>query len=430
MLTVKSVDGGSIAEEIGIQAGDQILSFDGKEALDILDYSYYEGAGEFTMSVKRGDMVTDYEIVKDEWDEIGIEFTDDCYLSPKACRNKCIFCFVDQLPRGMRKTLYIKDDDYRLSFATGNYVTLTNIGEKEISRILDRRFSPLYISVHATDDKLRRYMLGNPNAPDIMPVLKRFAEGGIVMHAQVVMCGGINDGEVLLKTIKDLAELYPQVKSLAVVPVGLTGHRSGLCGLDPVDADCAERAIRLCDEFNDGFKAKNGENFVFCSDEMYVKAGIEVPDEEYYGDFEQIENGVGLLTELKRDCSEAMEGTSRARKGTFVLMTGVSAYDYLSREVEKIKKSYPDLDATVIAVENEFFGKSVTVTGLLTGGDLLKAIKKTPKNATVILPRVMLKEFENVFLDGMTVDELRKASKRNIEIVETGGIPLVEALTR
>lgn len=430
MLTVKSVDKGSIAEEIGLRAGDVIVAFDGKEALDILDYSYYDNADRFVMTVKRGETVEDYEIEKDEWEELGVDFTDNCYLTPKACLNKCVFCFVDQLPKGLRRTLYVKDDDYRLSFATGNYVTLTNIGEKEISRITDRKFSPLYISVHATDEAVRKYLLGRPQAPDLMPVLKRFAAAGIVMHTQVVMCPGINDGEVLMKTVRELADLYPQVKSLAVVPVGLTGHRNGLAEVKPVDEETARRTIESCDAFNKTFREKRGENFVFCSDEMYVKADIEVPDEEYYGDFEQIENGVGLLTELKRDCGEALEGSSRARKGTFAILTGVSAFDYISREVGKIKSLYPDLDATVIAVKNEFFGESVTVTGLLTGGDLLKTIKKLPRNATVLLPRVMLREFENVFLDGMTVDELRKAGKRNIEIVETGGIPLVEALTR
>lgn len=431
MLTIKSIDKGSIAEELGLKPGDAITAFNGEEALDILDYSYYDASDKFVMTVKRGGVTEDYEIEKDDWEEIGINFTENCYLNtPKSCLNKCVFCFVDQLPKGLRKTLYIKDDDYRLSFVTGNYVTLTNVGEKEINRVIEKKFSPLYISVHATDDRIRRYLLGKPDAAELMPILRRFATAGIVMHTQVVMCPEINDGEVLMKTVRDLAELYPQVKSLAVVPVGLTGHRNGLSCVEPVDEECAARTIRDCDWFNEEFRKTHGENFVFCSDEMYVKSGIEVPEEEYYGDFEQIENGVGLLTEFKRDCKEGLEGASRARKGTFVLLTGVSAFDYVNREVGRIKNLYPDLDVTVTAVENEFFGKTVTVTGLLTGGDLLKAIKKTPKNATVILPRVMLKEFENVFLDGMTVDELRKAGKRNIEIVDTGGIPLVEALTR
>jgi len=429
MLIIKNLDPDGIGAEIGLLKGDKIVAFDGKKVEDILDYSYYDSLERFVMSVERDGKIEDYEIIKDEWEMLGLDFEDECYLSPRWCRNKCVFCFVDQLPEGMRKTLYVKDDDYRLSFATGNYVTLTNVSDSEIERIIEKRFSPIYISVHATDEALRRYLLGNKNASDIMPMLKRLADGGIVMHTQVVMCKGLNDGKHLEKTVKDLAALYPQVKSLAVVPVGLTEHRGGLSDVQPIDGQCAAETIDFTEGFNREFYKKHGENFVYCSDEMYVIAERTVPDDEYYGNYEQIENGVGLIREFTRDVKSALKLALSAKKEKFAVITGISAYEYLFEAVENVKRTFPKADITVYPVRNTFFGESVTVAGLLTGVDLLRAINTLEEGVTVLLPRVMLKEFEEVFLDGMTVDELREKTGRNIVIVEAGGFPFVEAVT-
>ena len=293
MLKIKSVSKGTIGEEIGLKSGDVIVNFNKKGDADILDYLFFDASEEFTLTVQSDEGITDIDIEKYPEESLGLVFYDDsAQLKPKKCDNRCMFCFVDQLPKGMRNTLLIKDDDYRLSFVTGNYVTLTNITDYDIERIISRKLSPLYISVHATDDDVRRRLLGSKKAGGILNIIERLSGGGIVMHCQVVLCPQINDGEVLKKTVADLYKFYPAVKSLAVVPVGLTAFREGLPQILPLSKHDAQKAIEICGGYTD---------FAYCSDEMYIKAGIKLPPYEYYGEFEQIENGVGLIKKFERE---------------------------------------------------------------------------------------------------------------------------------
>lgn len=421
MLKILFVDENSVGAEIGLEKGDSILAFDGEEAVDVLDYEYYEGQETFSITVltKDGEKV-DVDIEKDNDETLGLTFDESAYLKSRACRNKCIFCFVDQLPKGMRKSLYFKDDDWRMSFAAGNYVTFTNLTEKEIQRILSKKFSPLYVSVHASDDNVRRAMLQNKTAQDIMPLLKRFADAGITMHTQIVLCPGVNDGEVLQKTMDDLYALYPYVNTLAVVPVGLTKFRDGLTQVKPLDEEDAKKVLEMTDRFAQKCKKENGCRFVYCSDEFYLKAKKDFPTYGEYGSFSQIEDGVGLITKFKKEFDDAVKNFSAAKEGSFTLVTGVSAYPFIKSLVDELKEKF-GVKCQVIRVENEFFGKSVTVSGLLTARDILAALSKTEVGDTVLLPRVLLREIKNVFLDDVTLDEFKKAVGRKVETVENDG---------
>lgn len=421
MLKILFVDENSVGAEIGLEKGDSILAFDGEEAVDVLDYEYYEGQEAFSITVltKDGEKV-DVDIEKDIDETLGLTFDESAYLKSRACRNKCIFCFVDQLPKGMRKSLYFKDDDWRMSFAAGNYVTFTNLTEKEIQRILSKKFSPLYVSVHASDDNVRRAMLQNKTAQDIMPLLKRFADAGITMHTQIVLCPGVNDGEVLQKTMDDLYALYPYVNTLAVVPVGLTKFRDGLTQVKPLDEEDAKKVLEMTDRFAQKCKEENGCRFVYCSDEFYLKAKKDFPTYGEYGSFSQIEDGVGLITKFKKEFDDAVKNFSAAKEGSFTLVTGVSAYPFIKNLADELKEKF-GVKCQVIRVENEFFGKSVTVSGLLTARDILAALSKTEVGDTVLLPRVLLREIKDVFLDDVTLDEFKKAVGRKVETVENDG---------
>lgn len=421
MLKILFVDENSVGAEIGLEKGDSILAFDGEEAVDVLDYEYYEGQETFSITVltKDGEKV-DVDIEKDNDETLGLTFDESAYLKSRACRNKCIFCFVDQLPKGMRKSLYFKDDDWRMSFAAGNYVTFTNLTEKEIQRILSKKFSPLYVSVHASDDNVRRAMLQNKTAQDIMPLLKRFADAGITMHTQIVLCPGVNDGEVLQKTMDDLYALYPYVNTLAVVPVGLTKFRDGLTQVKPLDEEDAKKVLEMTDRFAQKCKEENGCRFVYCSDEFYLKAKKDFPTYGEYGSFSQIEDGVGLITKFKKEFDDAVKNFTSAKEGSFTLVTGVSAYPFIKSLVDELKEKF-GVKCQVIRVENEFFGKSVTVSGLLTARDILAALSKTEVGDTVLLPRVLLREIKDVFLDDVTLDEFKKAVGRKVETVENDG---------
>ena len=421
MLKILFVDENSVGAEIGLEKGDSILAFDGEEAVDVLDYEYYEGQEAFSITVltKDGEKV-DVDIEKDIDETLGLTFDESAYLKSRACRNKCIFCFVDQLPKGMRKSLYFKDDDWRMSFAAGNYVTFTNLTEKEIQRILSKKFSPLYVSVHASDDNVRRAMLQNKTAQDIIPLLKRFADAGITMHTQIVLCPGVNDGEVLQKTMDDLYALYPYVNTLAVVPVGLTKFRDGLTQVKPLDEEDAKKVLEMTDRFAQKCKEENGCRFVYCSDEFYLKAKKDFPTYGEYGSFSQIEDGVGLITKFKKEFDDAVKNFSAAKEGSFTLVTGVSAYPFIKNLADELKEKF-GVKCQVIRVENEFFGKSVTVSGLLTARDILAALSKTEVGDTVLLPRVLLREIKDVFLDDVTLDEFKKAVGRKVETVENDG---------
>ncbi len=421
MLLVSSTDKNSMARKLGIKKGDRIVSFNGEIAEDMLDVAYYDCEESFVLSVDRDGSIIDFEVQKSADDVMGYNFTDDSYIEPRHCANKCIFCFVDQLPAGMRDTLYIKDDDWRLSFVSGNYVTLTNLSQHDIDRIVKRKYSPLFVSVHATDDNVRRYLLGNKTAPSILPLLRRFADAGITMETQVVMCPGVNDGEVLRKTLADLYSLYPAVSTVAVVPVGVTSHRKGLSAVNAVTSEIAMATISCVEQFDKICFEQNGEHFAYCSDEMYIYANKQFPPYDFYGNFAQIENGVGLVADFKYKFQTALLQAKRARKCSFTVVSGVSAGEVVTESINQLKQRFPTAKVNVLTVENKFFGSSVSVSGLLVGKDIIDALNTSECiGDVIILPRVMLRERENVFLDGTTLGDFKKAIKKKVIITCDG----------
>jgi len=421
MLKILHVDQYSVGAEIGLEPGDAITHFNGEPVADILDYEYFEGQENFSVTIltKTGERV-DVDIEKDVDETLGLVFEDKCYLTPRACRNKCIFCFVDQLPKGMRKSLYFKDDDWRMSFAAGSYVTFTNLSEQEINRICTKKFSPLYVSVHATDDTVRRNMLQNNTAANILPLMKKFGENGIMMHTQIVLCPDVNDGDILQKSLEDLFSLYPFVQTVSIVPVGLTKYRNGLTNLRLVDKQQAIEVLKQVEAFAKKCFDKVGSSFAFCSDEFYVTAEKQLPDFEYYEDFAQIENGVGMLAKFKREFDEGMDAFSRAKQKTFTIATGDSAFDFINGLTNELKQKF-DVKCNVVVIKNKFFGESVTVSGLLTAQDILDTLQKCDIGDILLLPRSLLRETEDVFLDGMTLDEFVKKVGKQVEIVENDG---------
>jgi putative radical SAM enzyme (TIGR03279 family) len=419
MLKIKNVIKGGIGDEIGLKRGDKITSFNGGGA-DILDYIYFDAAEKFTITVENEYGTTNYEIEKNEEELLGLEFDSSAEIKPKCCRNKCIFCFVDQLPQNMRRTLYIKDDDYRLSFITGNYVTLTNVSENDLKRICERKFSPLYISVHATDPEVRGKMLGNKNAAHIISLIKRLSDAGIEMHCQIVLCPSVNDGAVLENTLKELYAFYPRVKSVAVVPVGLTRYRDKLVPVKPLSRQDAVNALSICDRY---------PQFAYGSDELYLRAGKELPPYGYYGEFEQIENGVGLVRKFEKEFYDALsDGTVLPRKRDVIVVTGKSSYEFIKRLTGDFSKKYNISFISVRCIENRFFGESVTVSGLITGGDIESSLKDCAAGKEIILPRNMLKEKDNVFLDGMEVIELEKRLNADLYVCDPCGYSFFDAL--
>lgn len=415
MAKIIGVDKSSISYQLGIKSGDILLSFDGNPVKDILDYHYYDGMEEFVMTVSRGEQITDYEIEKDYDESLGLELDESMELTPLRCKNKCKFCFVDQLPKGMRESLYVKDDDYRLSFVSGNYITLTNVFKEELDRIVRLHLSPLYVSVHTTDNNIKNQLVTNPEGSKTFEKLKFLTDNGIQVNTQIVMCPNENDGEVLLHTLEDLQRLRPMLKSVAVVPVGLTKHREGLYPLMPVDKEKARQTITLIDSINKKYGV-----FVYPSDEFYIKAELSLPNYEDYGDFEQIENGVGLVRmfEYEVECAlcEVKKNKSKAKVS---LITGESFGDFLKEYCGRIESKLKGLQTQVIKIKNEFFGESVTVAGLITARDIIKQCKgKLYKN--VIIPSTMLKEFTTTFLDGMSVKEVEKELGVKLHICRNG----------
>lgn len=415
MAKIIGVDKSSISYQLGIKSGDILLSFDGNPVKDILDYHYYDGMEEFVMTVSHGEQITDYEIEKDYDESLGLELDESMELTPLRCKNKCKFCFVDQLPKGMRESLYVKDDDYRLSFVSGNYITLTNVFKEELDRIVRLHLSPLYVSVHTTDNNIKNQLVTNPEGSKTFEKLKILTDNGIQVNTQIVMCPNENDGEVLLRTLEDLQRLRPMLKSVAVVPVGLTKHREGLYPLMPVDKEKARQTITLIDSINKKYGV-----FVYPSDEFYIKAELSLPNYEDYGDFEQIENGVGLVRmfEYEVECAlcEVKKNKSKAKVS---LITGESFGDFLKEYCGRIESKLKGLQTQVIKIKNEFFGESVTVAGLITARDIIKQCKgKLYKN--VIIPSTMLKEFTTTFLDGMSVKEVEKELGVKLHICRNG----------
>ncbi|AAM24822.1 putative radical SAM enzyme (TIGR03279 family) [Caldanaerobacter subterraneus subsp. tengcongensis MB4] len=431
-INIKDVIKGSIAEELGIQKGDKLISLNGREVIDIIDYRY-EMANEFVqVEIEKisGERYV-FEIEKDYNEDIGLVFEEEIIDRPKRCRNKCIFCFIDQLPKGVRKSLLFKDDDYRLSFLQGNFITLTNMNEEEIDRIIKYRLSPIYVSIHTTDGDLRVRMMRNPNARNIMENLKKLVNNGIEVHGQIVLCPEINDGAELDKTIKDLSDLYSGVKSVAVVPVGLTDHRHNLYPLRPFTIDEAREVVEQVSSWQEKLKARLGTSFVFLSDEFYVIGDLPIPDYDHYEDFPQIENGVGLMALFKHQFEEAFQRRKRLVRRSnkpYLIVTGIAAYDFMRNISQKLKSIGFDIE--VMPIVNKFFGKNITVAGLVVGKDIIEQLKGKAKGKTLVIPRVMLKEGSDIFLDDVKVREVEDALGAEVIVSEVDGREFLQKIYR
>lgn len=428
-LLITGVDRESIAEELGIQPGDRLVAINARPVQDILDYRFLSANEELVVRIVTGEGEDwEIEIEKDYEEDLGLDFGEHSFGPTRRCHNRCLFCFVDQMAPKMRDTLYIKDDDYRLSFWQGNFVTLTNVKEAELQRIIEQKLGPLYISVHTTNPELRRRMLNNRHAGNIMDQLTRLAEAGIEMQTQVVLCPDINDGKELEKTIEDLAGLWPEVHSLAVVPVGITRYREGLHALRPFSRGEACEVVELIESYQRKFMAGWDYPFVFASDEFYVMAGKSIPPTENYGDFPQTENGVGLarlfLDEWKEVQQELPHRLEENR--TVTLVTGTSGEPFLRQVVERLNQ-VAGLQVNLEVVKNTFFGETVTVTGLLTAQDIIAGLRGKEIGQLLLLPTVMLRNGEDLFLDDLRVSDVSESIGVPVEVVE-GPRGLVEAV--
>lgn len=422
MLIIKQVLEDTIGEELGLKAGDKILSFDGYECQDVLDYYYFESKEFFTMTVDQDGEEYDIEIEKDEDELLGLTFVDDG-LAIKTCHNNCIFCFVQQLPKNMRESLYVKDDDFRQSFLCGNYVTLTNITDADLERLLRLRLSPMYISVHCLYGDVREKMLRNRFAGRLYDIMKRLDNANITMHAQIVLVKGVNDGEKLDYTCSQLAKLK-NLKTLAVVPCGLSGHRQGLTEIEDIDGEYSNALINQVENLNKAL----GRSFIFAADDFYIRAKREFPSFESYGEFEQIENGVGMFASFMHDFAKVCRKSTYRQ--TLLVVTGRASRQFITDYAKKCEELVEGLKVYVVSPENKFFGPTITATGLLTGRDILNEIQQFDGDFDgVILPKNIMRETENVFLDNMTLEEFSLKLGKKVTLIYPDGASFFKALS-
>ena len=416
-LEIESVIPGSIACEMEIMAGDRLLAVNGHRLRDIIDYSYYtSGREELSLLVSKPDNeLWEMEICREPWQSLGLVFGT---TKPARCRNNCVFCFVNQLPKGLRKQLYVKDDDYRLSFLNGSYVTLSNLKPTEFRRIVSQKLSPLYISVHCTNPALRETLLDRTGIPPILDQLRRFADAGVHMHTQVVLCPGLNDGAELERTATDLADMYPMVRSLAVVPLGLTKHRANLPELKPVDREYSRRFVSFLEARALDINKRLGEPFFFLADEFYLKASLPFPSLRRYGDLPQLENGVGMVPLFLRDAAQALLSARKLDKFRVTAVTGVSSFGFVSDFLQKLGEK-TGVEIKTLAVKNRLFGESVTVSGLITGNDIITELQKKEIGDALLVPDVMLKEGEEIFLDGVSLNELEQRLQCRVVVFDS-----------
>ncbi|WP_426349272.1 DUF512 domain-containing protein [Alloiococcus sp. CFN-8] len=421
----------SIAMELGLEAGDKLVSINGTEVHDIIDYKFLITDEEIVVEIEKNHGEHwELEIEKDYDEDLGIEFENSIMDGARSCRNKCIFCFIDQLPKGMRESLYFKDDDSRLSFLQGNFVTLTNMTDADIDRIIRYRISPINISVHTTNPELRKKMLKNRFAGDIFERLKRLAEAGISSKAQIVLVPGVNDGEELKKTIEDLFSLYPNLEGVACVPVGITKYREGLPVLKTFNKESALKEIMLVKELQNKYQKLIGEPFVRLSDEFYVMAEEEVPSKEFYQGFSQLEDGVGMIRILRENINKTLGALDKENKGEFTIITGASGYKELLNCANIIEEYSSNIKLKVLKVINEFFGETITVVGLLTGMDIVNALKKGDSYKKVIIPSNVLRAGERIFLDDMTIEDVERLTDCKIIIADYSGEDLIDCLNK
>ncbi len=407
---IQSVDRHSPAERAGIQPGEVLTHINGNRIIDVLDYKFYSYDPKLELTLKDAEGHTHtIHLIKHEGQDLGLNF--ETYLMDRArsCANNCIFCFVDQTPNGMRSSLYFKDDDARLSFLMGNYITLTNLSQREVQRIIDLRLSPINVSVHATDRDLRCKLLGNQHAGRGIDIMERFAENRITMNCQIVSCPGINDGPALDKTMRDLAAMYPSVNSVSIVPVGITKHRQGLYPLEPYTKEQAEAVLSQVEAFAEQCRQELGTRIFWCSDEFYLIAQRPLPQDEYFEEYTQLENGVGMLTLLKKEFMGGLKTmTDYPTPHPFSIATGVSAAPYIQELMNLARQHCSELECTVYAIRNQFFGETIVVAGLVTGQDLIAQLKGKHLGTRLLIPANMLRSGENVFLDDVTLDDVSR----------------------
>ena len=428
---IKRVLPGSIAEELELEPGDELLSVNGQQIEDVFDYHYLINDEYLEILIRKPDQEEwELEIEKDFEEDLGIEFDSSLMDEYRSCRNKCIFWFIDQMPKGMRDTLYFKDDDSRLSFLQGNYVTLTNMSDHDIDRIIRYHLSPINISFQTTNPELRCRMLNNRFAGDIFPKVQRLYEAGIEMNGQIVLCKGINDGEELERSIRDLSKYLPHLRSVSIVPVGLSRYREDLYPLEPFTKEDAQKVLDTVKKWQDQLYPQYGLHFIHCSDEWYILAQQPIPREEEYDGYLQLENGVGMVRLLESEVLEELSNRKPDdRKRRISIATGKLAAPFIRENISHIQKLYPGIEVNVYSIRNDFFGEMITVSGLVTGQDLKKQLAGRELGECLLIPCNMLRAGENVFLDDVTVEELEAALGVPVEVVDEDGASLVRAVT-
>ena len=427
---VKSLMPGGIGEELGIEPGDKLLAINGNEIQDVFDYYYYEESEQLLLLIEKPDGEEwELEIEKDEDESLGIEFDQSLMDEYRSCRNKCMFCFIDQMPKGMRETLYFKDDDSRLSFLQGNYITLTNMSDHDVERIVKYRLEPINISFQTTNPELRCKMLHNRFAGEALKKVDILYRGHVEMNGQIVLCKGVNDGEELERTIRDLTGYLPYLKSVSIVPVGLTKYRDGLYPLEPFTKEDAREVLSVIHRWQEKIYQEHGIHMIHAGDEWYVLAEEEVPEEERYDGYLQLENGVGMMRLLFNEVQEALSAvTGDERQREISLATGRLMYPYIGKILEEIRKKFPNITTHLYAIRNDFFGERITVSGLITGQDLTGQLKGQPLGERLLLPCNMLKIGEPVFLDDFTLEEVENSLQVKTDIVKSSGQDLLDAV--
>ncbi|MBE6644344.1 MAG: DUF512 domain-containing protein [Ruminococcaceae bacterium] len=433
MVEITNVENRSRAERCGILSGDVLISINGNEICDVLDYRFYLAEKNVSLLLSRGGREFSVEIKKGEYDDIGLEFKTPLMDEKQSCKNKCIFCFIDQNPKGMRETIYFKDDDSRLSFLHGNYITLTNMTDRDVDRIVKMRFSPLNISVHTTNPELRVKMMKNKRSGEVLRYLDRFKEAGLSMCGQIVLCKGVNDGDELLRSMRDLSKYYPNLSSVSIVPAGLTKHRDGLYPLSDFDSEEAAAVIDMIDAFAEEHKKKFGSRLFFAADEFYLKSGRRLPCEDYYEGYPQIENGVGMLRSFIDDFDFATGGENPFEDAPkklrrVAVVTGFASYPTVYGMAQKIMEKVDKVKIDVYPIKNNFFGDSITVTGLLTGKDICEQLSGKLECDELLIPSVTLRYHEQDFLCGMTLSELEEGLGVKIRVCGTDGFGFVDAV--
>ena len=433
MVKVLAVLPRSIAEKAGIHGGDILISINQNEIRDVLDYRFYLTDTNVALTLSRGGAEYTVHINKGEYDDIGLSFETPLMDKKHSCTNKCVFCFIDQLPPGMRETLYFKDDDDRLSFLHGNYVTLTNLKDEDIDRIIKMHISPVNVSVHTTNPELRVKMMKNKHAGEVLSYLDRMAEAGIALCTQIVLCKGLNDGAELDRTLHDLIKYHPALRSCAIVPVGLTKYREKLYPLEAFTPEECAAVIKQVNAYGDWCLKEYGTRIFYCSDEFYIRAGLPLPPEEFYEDYSQIENGVGMITSMKAEFDMELDYLDELLADfqaprTVSVITGMAAHEHISSMAKELTSRVDGLTVNVYPIVNNFFGSSVTVAGLITGGDVVEQLDGKDLGDELLFPAVMLRADGDVFLDDMTPAELGERLGVPARASESDGAKFISAL--